>query len=216
MSKKLLGLLLGLLCCTSVSAGNFVVGASVGVATGGEDAASLDDQLAANGFIASANTSGDIRTAWKTFVAYRFDSNWGVDLAYIDLGEATLGFSGINDPIDDILAGIGDIHPRTAQGTKLSIAYQYEINKSMHIQTMIGLFDWDASYTLGGVTVGGGLVSRKVTQSGTDVTTGIGLVHKLTNEMTWHVDWDFYEIDSEPINVFSFSLSYKFNLKDII
>ncbi len=212
MIKKLEGLLVGLLSCTSALAGNIVVGGSVGVATGGEDVASLNNQLLENGFTATASTSGDIRTAWKASVGYHFDSKWGVDLAYIDLGEATVSFSGIEVPIDVLLDGIGDIHPRTAQGVKLSALYQYQINKSMHIQGMLGIFDWDASYNLGGVDANGDRVGIKVNQEGSDVTAGLGLVHRLTNNMSWHLDWDFYEIDSEPVNVFSFGLSYKLNL----
>jgi len=206
-------LLSGLLSCTPVMAGSFSAGAGIGVATGGEDASSLNQQLIDSGFTASASTSGDIRTSWKTFIAYHFDEKWGVNLSYIDLGEATVSFSGINVPIDVLLGSIGEIHPRTAQGTKLSVSYQHQLNKSMHVRALLGVFDWDASYSLNGVNSAMQPVTRKVEQMGTDVSVGFGLVHRLTNDMSWHIDWDFYEIDSEPVNVFSFALSYKFKLR---
>lgn len=209
MRKRLMGLLLGLLSCNSASAGNIVIAGGAGIATGGEDVESLNTQLQESGFNATASTSGDIRTAWRASIAYHFDSKWGLNIAYVDLGEATVSFSGIEVPIDELLDGIGDIHPRSAQGTKLSVLYQHEINKSMHVQFMLGVFDWDASYTLNGFTVDGDLVGREVTQDGSDVTTGLGLVHRLTNNMSWHLDWDFYSIDNEPINVFTFGVSYK-------
>jgi len=216
MSVKLVGLfVVGLLSCTPVIAGKFVIGGSVGIATGGEDVASLNEQLEDAGFTAKASTSGDIRTSWKASIGYHLDSKWGLDLAYVNLGEATVSFTGIEVPIDELLDGIGDIHPRSAEGPKLSILYQYELNKSMHVQFLLGIFDWETSYTLSGPRPpeqGGGIISREITQVGTELTTGLGLVHRLTNDMSWHIDWDFYSIDNEPINVFSFGISYKFNL----
>jgi hypothetical protein len=213
MSVRLVGLLVaGLLSCTPVMAGNFVIGGSVGIATGGEDVASLNEQLEDAGFTATASTSGDIRTSYKVSLGYHLDSKWGLDLAYVDLGEATVSFTGIEVPIDELLEGIGDIHPRSAEGARLSLLYQYELNKSMHVQFLLGVFDWETSYSLSGADVNGNLVSREITQVGTSLSTGIGLVHRLTNDMSWHIDWDFYSIDNEPINVFYFGVSYKINL----
>lgn len=209
MYKKFLGLLLGLLSSTYVVAGDYIIGASVGVASGGEDVTSLNDQLFEAGFTAAASTSGDIRTAFKIYGGYNFESNWGVNLAYVDLGEATVGFTGLDVPIDELLDGLGEIHPRSAQGVKLSATYLRELNKSMHIQVALGIFDWSTSYTIGGLTVDGDLVGREINQNGTSVSTGLGLVHRLTNNMSWHLDWDFYAIESEPVNVFLFGVSYK-------
>jgi len=209
MYKKFLGLLLGLLSSTYVVAGDYIIGASVGVASGGEDVTSLNDQLFEAGFTAAASTSGDIRTAFKIYGGYNFESNWGVNLAYVDLGEATVGFTGLDVPIDELLDGLGEIHPRSAQGVKLSATYMHELNKSMHIQVALGIFDWSTSYTIGGLTVDGDLVGREINQNGTSVSTGLGLVHRLTNNMSWHLDWDFYAIESEPVNVFLFGVSYK-------
>ncbi len=75
MSVRLVGLLVaGLLSCTPVMAGNFVIGGSIGIATGGEDVASLNEQLEDAGFTATASTSGDIRTSWKASVGYHLNS----------------------------------------------------------------------------------------------------------------------------------------------
>ena len=79
----------------------------------------------------------------------------------------------------------------------------------MHVQFLLGVFDWETSYSLSGADVNGNLVSREITQVGTELSTGLGLVHRLTNQMSWHIDWDFYSIDNEPINVFYFGVSYK-------
>jgi len=214
MSVRLVGLLVvSLLSCTPVIAGKFVVGGSVGIATGGEDVASLTQELKNAGVTADVGTSGDIRTSYKASIGYHLDSKWGLDLAYVNLGEATVSFTNIEVDIDDdFFDALDSIHPRSAEGVKLSILYQYELNKSMHVQFLLGLFDWETSYVLNGVNVGGVTTSAEVTSVGTDVTTGLGLVHRLTNNMSWHIDWDFYSIDNEPINVFSFGISYKFNL----
>ena len=81
MSLRLVGLLVvSLLSCTPVIAGNFVIGGSVGIATGGEDVALLNEQLEDAGFTAKASTGGDIRTSWKTWAGYHLDSKWGLEL----------------------------------------------------------------------------------------------------------------------------------------
>ena len=203
--------LFGLLHISSVNAGGFVLGSNYGIATGGENAASLNAQLQANGIIATASTSGDIRTAWQGFVAYQPFPGWGVELAYVDLGEATISFGGIDQDIGDILDKIGDNHPRSAQGPKLSASYRFVLNKSLQLQSKLGVFSWESDYTFGGVTDMGEPVSRDVHLSGTDVSFGFGLVHNLTNDVSAHLDWDSYSIDGEAVNMFTLGVSYLFH-----
>jgi len=210
MRVKAAVLLISLMSSVSVSAGQFVIGGNIGVATGGENAASLNDQLEANGFTAEASTTGDIRTGWQTYIAYQHEMKWGIQLAYVDLGEATVRFDGIEVPIDELLDGIGDNHPRSAQGVKLSATYHYDLNKKLQLQGRLGGFDWDTEYTFDGVNVDGDPVSRKIKQEGTNVSVGAGLVHTLTNYLSAHLDWDYYSIDEEAVNMFTLGISYRF------
>ena len=204
----------GLLVCsiagTGVHAG-IILGGNFGIATGGEDAASLNNLLEDKGLNAKATTSGDIRTAWQAYITYQFLPKWGVELAYIDLGEATIEFSGIDEDIDDILDRIGDSHPRSAQGIKLAATYRFELNKNLQLQSKLGVFNWETSYSFGGVNSDTNeLITRNIQLSGADITFGLGLVHKLTNNVSAHLDWDFYSIEGEVINMFSFGASYLF------
>jgi hypothetical protein len=193
------------------SAGKFNVGANIGVATGGQNAASLNDQLVEAGIEPNASTSGDIRTGWQSYITYQHEAGWGIELAYVDLGKATVDFEGIEAPIDELIdAGIGNSHPRTAKGAKLSATYRFELNKKLQLQAKLGGFDWDADYTLQGYTSGGELVSRDIEQSGTDLSVGAGLVHTLTNTVSAHIDWDYYPIDEESVNIFTLGISYWF------
>lgn len=210
MSLKSASLLLGLLSCTATSAGNFVFGGNMGIATGGEDAASLNDQLQENNIDATASTNGDIRTGWQSYIAYQHEAKWGIEFAYVDLGEATVSFEGIEEPVDELLDKIGDNHPRSAQGIKLSATYRYELNKKLQVQGKLGGFDWDSEYTLYGFTADGEPAYRKIKQSGTNVSVGAGLVHKLTNNLSAHLDWDYYSIDTEAVNLFTLGASYQF------
>ncbi|RLA42751.1 MAG: hypothetical protein DRR06_13760 [Gammaproteobacteria bacterium] len=208
--------LIGLLVCSPLHAGGFIVGGSYGIATGGEDAASFNNELRDQGLDIpegeGATTSGDIRTAWQAYVTYQFFSSWGVELAYVDLGEATVDFGGIDEPIDAIFDVIGDIHPRSAQGVKLSATYRVELNKNLQLQSKLGVFSWETEYFFSGVTPppANKLLTRAINLSGTDVSLGLGLVHKLTNNVAAHLDWDFYSIDGEVVNLFTFGASYKF------
>lgn len=216
MKKVSFILLASLLCCSTANAASYIFGASFGVSTGGEDAESFNDQLRNLGLSIpegqGATTSGDIRTSWQAFFIFQFLPRWGVELAYVDLGEATVDFSGIDEPVDVIFDAIGDLHPRSAQGVKLSATYRFELNKSLQLQSKIGVFNWETDYFFSGVTAPpeNKFVSRTISLSGTDISLGLGLVHKLTNEISAHLDWDFYTIDDEVINTFTFGASYKF------
>ena len=210
MREVLMVTLAGLLTCSSVHAGSFIIGGNFGVATGGKDAASLNNELESKGIIATATTSGDIRTAWQAYLTYQFHPRWGVELAYVDLGEATISFSGIDQDIGDILDKIGNNHPRSAQGIKLAATYRFELNKSLQLQSKLGAYSWETNYTFSGLTPTGVPVSRSISLNGTDISFGLGLVHKLTNTISAHLDWDFYTIEGEVINMFSFGASYLF------
>ena len=202
--------LAGLMTCNSVYA-DFIIGGNFGLATGGEDAASLNNALANEGIDAKASTSGDIRTTWQAYLAYHFLPDWGVELAYVDLGEATISFEGIDESIEDILDKIGDNHPRSAQGVKLSATYRLELNKNLQLQSKLGIFDWDTKYTFSGTDpFDGAFSSRTVSIDGTDISFGLGLVHTLTNDISAHLDWDFYNLDEEVVNTFGFGVSYMF------
>ena len=145
-----------LLTCPSVHAGNFVVGGNYGIATGGDDAESFNNQLRDQGLDIpegeGATTSGDIRTAWQAYITYQFLARWGVEVAYVDLGEATVDYSSIDEPIGVIFDAIGDIHPRSAQGVKLSATYRFELNKNLQLQSKLGVFSWETDYFFSGVT----------------------------------------------------------------
>lgn len=210
MKKIAVVLWVTLLSCRSVYAGSFIIGGNFGIATGGESASSLNNQLEDKGFSARATTSGDIRTAWQTFLMYQIQPRWGIELAYVDLGEATIEFSGIEEDIGVILDGIGDNHPRSAQGVRLALSYRLELNKNLQLQSKIGAYSWHTDYTFSGTRVTGEVVRRDINLSGTDITFGLGLVHKLSNNVSAHLDWDFYTIDTEVINMFSFGASYLF------
>lgn len=209
-------MLAGLVASSSVYAGSYIFGASFGLSTGGQDAESFNKQLRDIGLNIpegqGATTSGDIRASWQAFFIYQFLPRWGIELAYVDLGEATVDFSGIDEPIDVIFDAIGDIHPRSAQGIRLSATYRFPLNNSLQLQSKLGVFSWQTDYFFSGVTAPpeNEFVSRTISLDGTDVTLGLGLVHKLTNEISAHLDWDFYTIDGEVINTFTFGASYKF------
>ncbi len=133
-----------------------------------------------------------------------------MELAYVDLGEATIEFSGIDQDIEDILNKIGSNHPRSAQGVKLSATYRFELNKNLQLKSKLGVFDWETNYTFGGENESGELITKDINLSGTDITFGLGLVHKLSDNVAAHLDWDFYSIDKEAVNLFTFGVSYQF------
>jgi OOP family OmpA-OmpF porin len=197
----------------TAGAGEWSVGASLGWAQGDTGTGDLNKELASSGLDASATSSDDTRSAWRLYFGYDYTPNWGVEAAYVDLGDVETTFSGTTTDIDAFLGASDDVHPNTAQGWQLSGVYRRALGLLPQLQATarLGVLAWTSEYTLKG-----GTTSRTVDESGTDLSFGLGLELGL-DRLAWmppgffaHLDWDRYDIDEEPIDLLSLGLSYRF------
>jgi hypothetical protein len=173
----------------------------------------LSRELAARGLDARATSSDDARGGWQLHFGYDYTPNWGVEVAYVDLGEVETTFKGTASDIDAFLSSSSDIHPNTAQGWQLSGIYRHPLDylPQLEATARLGVLSWSSEYSLHGVSA-----SRTVDESGTDLSYGLGLALGL-DALAWmpagfvaSLDWDRYDIDGEPLDMLSLGLSYRF------
>ncbi len=204
MNIKLAGLLIGLLSCSTAAAENWVIGANLGVAKGDNVGSPLNNQLIANGINASVSSSDDTRSAWQLFGAYQYTAAFGVELAYVDLGDVDMNFTGNASSIDAFMTSLNDVPPETAEGFRLSATWHYELAEKFQLQGKLGVFRWDSEFTYNGDSV-----VKKFKSSGNDISFGAVLEYTLTGNISANLAWDYYDIDSENVNLFSLGFSYR-------
>lgn len=119
----------------------------------------------------------DTDTATKIFGGYKINQNFAVELAYADLGKATLGIPGVSAEWKgttwDILA-VGII----------------PINPQFSFLGKIGVANWnvDANYDLSLVSMGTGSESA----NGSDITYALGVQYDFTNQFGVRAEWQTY------------------------
>lgn len=194
-------------------AGVWSVGAGYGWASGDTGTGDINSDLRAGGLDAQASSSDDTRGMWQAFMGYDFTPRWGVEAAYVDLGDVETTFSGTAVDIDTFLAASSDIHPNTAQGWQVSGVFRYELGLLPQFRGVarLGAFAWESDYELKGNGS-----SRDVDEDGIDLTLGLGLELGL-DRISWmpsgfvtHLKWDRYNVDNEAIDALSVGLSYRF------
>lgn len=144
---------------------------------------SFDDPCPAGFGITSCDDSD---TSWKIFGGYQFNTNWGVEFGYVDLGKISFsgpGFSGSADADGLEVVGVGT----------------YPINPQFSIYGKLGLFNWDASANVSGFGA---------SDSGTDLTLGFGVQYKFTKNLFGRAEWQHY--DDVDVDVLGISIVFKF------
>jgi len=212
MKRIIMTALLSTLVISNAVAGEWNVGGGFGYASGDTGTGELNHDLTARGLNATASSSDDSRTAWQLYFGYNYTPSWGVEVAYVDLGDVSTRFTGTATDIDAFLAASSDIHPNTAQGLQLSGVYHYPLKflPQLQAEARLGAFAWQSKYTLNGVTS-----SRSVDERGTDITYGLGLSLGL-DQIRWMppgfsatLNWDRTGVDGEPIDLLTLGLRYQ-------
>lgn len=197
---------------SQAEAGAWSVGAGYGWASGDTGTGDINSDLRSSGLNAQAKSSDDTRDMWQVFMGYEFTPRWGVEGAYVDLGDVDTTFSGTAVDIDAFLSSSTDIHPNTAQGWQLSGVFRHELGFLPQFRGVgrLGVIAWESDYTLSADGT-----SWNVSDDGVDLTLGLGLELGL-DRISWmpqgfvtHLRWDRYNIDDEPIDTLMLGLSYR-------
>jgi OOP family OmpA-OmpF porin len=178
----------GLVAASQASAQGFYIGGSVGQSD-------IDDEIT-TGLITSGSVDGK-DTGFKIFGGYQFNQNFGVELAYVDLGKASYSGSFFGAPVTG-----GKVE---VWGLNISAVGTLPLNPSFSLFGKVGLFSWEAEAS----DVTGG-VPFSAKDDGVDLSIGLGLSYNFTKNVSARVEWQRFMMDVADADLLSVGIVYKF------
>ncbi len=134
-------------------------------------------------------------TGWKLAVGNQFNTNAAVEFGYADLGEAKISLSGPG--------GSATCKGGTTAFTA-GIAGSLPATKELSFTGRVGLARWDLDGSCSGV------VSLSYSDSGTDLTFGVGARYDITKTVGLRGEWERFDVDDADLNLLSFGLIFMF------
>jgi OOP family OmpA-OmpF porin len=132
----------------------------------------------------------------KFFGGYQFSRNFGLELAFVDLGEA--GYSGTFQGLP--VTG-GTVK---TSGLNFSVVGTWPLNASFDFFGKVGAFSWESKAS--DVTAG---VPFSEKEDGTDLSFGLGVTYNMTKNFGIRAEWErFKAVDN--ISLLSVGVAYKF------
>jgi len=177
-----------LIAACQVSAQSFYIGGSVGKSD-------FDDNNAIPDLITSGSVDGS-DTGFKIFGGYQFNQNFGVELAWVDLGKASYSgtFSGI--PVTG-----GSVK---TSGLNLSAVGTLPLGSGFALFGKVGFLAWESKAN---DVTGGAPFSGKA--DGTDLSLGIGASYDFTKNFGIRAEWERFKAVGD-IDLLSVGVVYKF------
>jgi OOP family OmpA-OmpF porin len=177
----------GTLAATQASAQAFI-GGSLGQSD-------IDDEIT-TGLITSGTVDGK-DTGWKLFGGYMFNQHFGVEGAYVDLGEVSYSGDFNGSPVTG-----GNVE---VSGFNIAAIGSYPINEQFSVFGKIGLFLWDAEAS---DTTGGAPFSAK--EDGTDISFGLGVGYNFTRNLGVRAEWELFKTDDADASLISIGVLWRF------
>lgn len=177
----------GALAASQASAQGFI-GGSIGQSD-------IDDEIAAE-LITSGTVDGK-DTAWKIFGGYMFNRHFGLELAYVDLGEVSYSGSFFGAPVTG-----GKIE---VTGFNISAIGAYPVSEQFSVFGKIGMFIWEAEAS---DTTGGVPFSAK--DDGTDLSFGVGVGFNFTRNLGLRAEWEMFESSDADASLITIGLLWRF------
>ena len=175
-----------------IAAGQASAQAYVGASIGQSD---IDDEIT-TGLITSGSVDGK-DSAFKVFGGYMFNRHFGIEGAYVDLGEASYsGFFGAAT----VTGGSVEV-----TGFNVSALGAYPINEQFSVFGKIGLFIWEAEAS---DTTGGAPFSA--TADGTDLSFGVGVGYNFTRNLGVRAEWEMFKTDDADATLLSLGVLWRF------
>lgn len=148
----------------------------------------------------------DKDTGYKIFGGYQINENFGAELGYVNLGKAT--FSGVDPSL-----GAGPVSANIkAKGFEVLGVGTVPLADKLSAYGKLGFFRWDLDAS---VTVGA--TSGSLSESGTDVTYGIGLKYDFAKNIGARLEWQRYKdlgkdatTGKSDVDLFSLGVVFKF------
>ena len=184
-------------CCASEG---FYVGANIGQAS--YDATLSDFNVLDDGSIFSASLD-DSDTSFSLRLGYQLTPNIAFEGGFIDLGELTVN---ANSDWSGFLYEPGPVtFTITAEGLFFDVKGLLPLNEQFSLYGKLGLLKWDGTGTLSDSTRG-----ISVDDDGNDTFYGIGASFNATSKIALNLDYSFYNLDGDDVDVLSVGIQFGF------
>ena len=130
----------------------------------------------------------DTDSGFKLFGGYKFNPNFGAEVAFVDLGEIKA-------------TGPGGTARLESDGLQLAAVGRFPINPQFDVFGKLGLFMWDIS-----ASGPGGSLS----DDGTDIMIGAGVSWHFTRQLSLRGEWERFDIDGDDVDLLSVGLQFNF------
>jgi len=192
-SLKLLALPLLASLTSPVFADDFYMGASLGQVKSSDFCDDVSDDLSSLSL--TTGRCDDSDSAYKIFAGYNFSKNWGMEGAYTDLGEYSIGYSSFG---------------RNGKAKSEVDAYSLAIVGTLPVSDSFDLFAKAGMYT-GNADVRATFGTQVSTDDdyGTDGLVGVGVGYSFTDSVAVRAEWERYLADTD-IDLLSAGLVFSF------
>lgn len=155
----------------------------------------IDEQIT-TGLITGGSVDGK-DSAFKFFGGYMFNRHFGLEAAYVDLGELSYSGNFLGTPVT---GGTVEL-----SGVSVSALGAVPIGERFSIFGKIGLFMWDAEArdTTGGLPF-------SASDEGTDLAFGVGLGYHFTPHLGVRAEWEMLTTDDADSSLLSVGLLWRF------
>lgn len=158
-----------------------------------------------------SNTTGTANldeddSGFKLFGGYNFNKNVAIELAYTDLGEASLsGNPGDTFVLDGILWTFISSGSLKIESSLLSLAgvFTHHFNNAFSLYGRLGLASWEADLT---ANVSGG-PAQSASEDGTDLFFGVGAGWNFAPTWALKAEYELYSFDDAEVDVNMLSLN---------
>jgi OOP family OmpA-OmpF porin len=179
----------GMLAGTQASAEGFI-GGSIGQSD-------IDDGIT-TGLIDANQTVDGKDSAWKIFGGYMFNRHFGLEAAYVNLGE--LSYSGTFQGAA-VTGGKVEV-----TGINIAALGALPVTEQFSVFGMIGLFLWDAEAS----DTTAGLGAFSATDDGADVSFGVGVGYNFTRNLGVRAEWEMFKTNDADASLISIGLVWRF------
>ena len=184
----------GLMAASQASAQAYM--SASGLYVGGSIGQTSFDKDIARGLLTSGRVDTS-DTGFKFFGGYQFNRNFGLELAYVDLGKAR--YSGFAGP-DPVTGGKVEV-----TGVNLSAVGSWPLAGNIDLFGKIGFLSWEDKAS---DVTGGQPFSDKI--DGTDLSFGFGARFHITRNVSARVEWERFRVDKTDADLFSVGAVFKF------
>jgi len=140
-------------------------------------------------FALGATSCDDEDTGLKLFGGYKFNPNFAVEGAWIDLGEVSAS------------AGGGTVTAEV-DGLQVAAVGMIPINPQFGVFGKIGVYMWDATVSATGF--------GSVSDDGHDIMFGAGVSWNLTSKFGLRAEWERFDIDGDDLDFLSVGVQFNF------